>query len=477
MSEELGLSVTRKEDFSKWYLEVVRKGNFKDQRTPMKGLDVFLPWGYAVWERIQEIMNGMFRKDGIKNCYFPLLIPHSLIEKEKEHFSGFKAETADVTEVGGEKLNEKLAIRPTSETIMYYMFSLWIRSHRDLPLKINQWCNVLRFDTKITKPLIRDREFLWSEVHTAHAAMEEAEKQIMKYKEMCDQLHEKLATAALLLKRTEYDKFPGADYSMAYDTLVQDGKVFQGPGGHMLGQNFAKPFDIKYADEKGKKEYVWQTCLGTTTRQIGGIIMQHGDDKGAVLPPELSPYQIVIIPIVFKGKEKLVMEEAEKLREKIEKLGIRVCLDSRENYTAGFKFNEWELRGVPLRIEIGPKDIESKEITLAVRLDGSKSKLKMEKLGELKSILDGIQKRMYEKSREFLEESIRNVKDLEELKKQVCKGIARASWCGSKECDQKARETGAQIRGTLFGRDEKPSGKCVFCGAAAKHVVYVARSY
>lgn len=477
MSEELGLSVTRKEDFSKWYLEVVRKGNFKDQRTPMKGLDVLLPWGYAVWERIQEIMNGMFRKAGVQNCYFPLLIPHSLIEKEKEHFKGFKAETADVTEVGGEKLNEKMAIRPTSETIMYYMFSLWVRSHRDLPLKINQWCNVLRFDTKVTKPLVRDREFLWSEVHTAHATKEDAEKQISEYKDMCDTLHEKLATASLLLKRTEFDKFPGADYSIAYDTLVQDGKVFQGPGGHMLGQNFSKPFNIQYSGEKGRKEYVWQTCLGTTTRQIGGIIMQHGDDKGAVLPPELSPYQIVIIPIVFKGKEKMILEEAEKLRERIEKLGIRVHLDSRENYTAGFKFNEWELRGVPLRIEIGPKDIENKEITLAARLDGSKSRLKTDKLSELKGILDDVQKKMYDKSRKFLNENIHDARDMNELKRQVSKGFARASWCGSKECSNGVAETGAQIRGTLFGKEEKPSGKCVFCSGNAKHVVYVARSY
>jgi len=476
--ENLGVTVTRKQDFSAWYLDVVRKGGFKDQRTPVKGFDVILPWGYSVWEKIVGIYDSLLKKNGVQNCYFPMLIPHSFIEKEKEHFSGFEAETADVTEVGGEKLSEKLAIRPTSETIIYHMFSMWIRSYRDLPFRINQWCNIVRWDTKITKPFIRDREFLWSEVHTAHATREDAMKQIDDYIVICDRFHEELAIAALVLKRTEHDKFPGAEFSIAYDTLVQDGRVFQGPGGHFLGQNFSKPFGITFMDEDRKKEHVYQTCLGMTTRQIGGIIMQHGDDRGAVLPPAVAPIQAVIIPIIFKGKEKAVLESAKKVKSGLEKACVRVALDERD-YSAGFKYNDWELKGVPLRIEIGPKDVAAGEVVLVKRNDGKKTRIKIGNTAKVREVLDDIQKEMHESSRKRLRENIRDVKSMTELKASVKSGgFSRAGWCGSKECEDWVKDqTGASIRGTLYGKTEKPFAPCVYCGKPAKSVVYIAKAY
>lgn len=475
----LGVTVSREEDFSKWYTEVIRKGGFKDQRTPIKGFDVIMPWGYSLWERMSMSYDELLKEKGISNCYFPLLIPESFIEKEKEHFCGFAAETANVTEVGCEKLNEKLVIRPTSETIMYTMFSKWIRSHRDLPLKINQWCNIVRWDTKITKPFIRDREFLWSEVHTAHETYEDSNAMIDDYIDICNKFHDKLAMAPLVLKRTEHDKFPGADFSIAYDTLVQDGKVFQGPGGHYLGRNFSKPFGIKYMGHNKEKDYVWQTCLGMSTRQVGGLIMHHGDDKGAIIPPEIAPIQIVIVPIIFKDKSREVLSQAKELRKRIKKLKIRVHLDERD-YSAGYKFNDWELKGVPLRIEIGPKDIKKGQFIVAKRNTGEKTELKIKKFTEVKQMLDIIQKEMLEKSKTTLRKNIRDIYTLEELKNSVNEGgFSRANLCGSLECEEYVKDQtgGASVRGTLYKEKEKTFGDCVRCGKKSKSVFYIAKAY
>src|SRR3989338_4126473 len=396
MSEEMGISTKRDEDFSKWYLDVVRKGGFVDQRSPMKGFDVILPWGYAVWEMLQQRLDKNFKRHGVQNAYFPMFIPESLIKKEEKHFEGFKAEAFAITEAGGEKLEEKLFVRPTSETIMYHMYSLWIRSYKDLPLKINQWNNVIRFDTKGTKPLIRPREFMWQEGHTVHSTKEDAEKWLKIVVSMYKDMYQALAIEPLVLVRPKSDTFAGADYSIVFDTLLQDGKVSQGPGSHLLGQHFSKPFNIKFLDESGKEQYGWQTSWGTSIRQIGITICHHGDDKGAVLPPEVAPYQAVIVPILFKGKEKEVLEKAESVKEQLRQLGLRVHLDDRE-HSAGFKFNEWELRGVPLRIEIGPKDIAAGEVTAVSRL-GQKDKIKISELSEAKALLENIQKEMAARS-------------------------------------------------------------------------------
>jgi len=472
MSEELGVTAKRSEDFSKWYLDVVRKGNFIDQRSPVKGFDVILPWGYFIWEKIQSKFDGMIKKTGVQNAYFPLLIPERLIGKEEEHLKGFRAETATVTEAGGEKLDERYAIRPTSETIMYYMFALWVRSYKDLPLKINQWNNVVRWDTKVTKPFIRGREYLWQEGHTAHATKEDAEKQVDDIVGMYREMHKILAMQPLVLQRPKSDTFAGAEFSVVLDTLMQDGKVVQGPGTHMLGQHFSKPFGIKFLDKNQKENHVWQTCWGMSTREIGMLIMHHGDDKGAVLPPAIAPYQVVVVPILFKGKEEKVLEEARKAAAQLEKLSLRTYLDDRE-YTAGFKFNEWELRGVPLRIEIGPKDIEAKELTVVRRFDGKKEKIKMTELNKIRDILDEIQKEMSEKSRTFLNQNIHDVKSLKEIRG----GFSRGNWCGSVDCEKTVKTSGAEIRGTLYKKEEKPFAACVSCGKTAKHVVYIAKAY
>ncbi len=472
MSEELGVTVKRGEDFSKWYLEVVRKGNFIDQRSPIKGFDVILPWGYAVWELVQEKFNAMTKKDGVQNAYFPLVIPERLIKKEEEHFKGFEAEAAAITEAGGKRLDEKLFIRPTSETIMYYMYSIWIRSYRDLPLKINQWNNVVRWDTKVTRPFIRGREFLWQEAHTAHASEEDAMKQVRTAVEMYRQMYEYFAMDTLMLKRPKSDTFAGADFSIVFDTVMQDGKVVQGPDCHMLGQNFSKSFGIRFVDKDEKEKHVWQTSWGLSTRQIGALIMHHGDDSGAVLPPAIAPYQVVIIPILFKGKEEKVLAEAKKVCAELK--GIRAYMDERE-YSAGFKFNEWELRGVPLRIEIGPKDVENHQVTIVRRDNGAKSTLKLTELNRVSPILDEIQKDMLKKSQQFLKQNVRDATSAREMKS--FSGFLRANWCGNEKCEDSVKESGAEIRGTLFDKEEKPFASCISCGKAAREVVYISKAY
>lgn len=479
MSEELGVTTKRSEDFSRWYLDVVRKGNFIDQRSPIKGFDVILPWGYAVWEKIQQRFDELLKENDVKNCYFPMLIPERLLKKEEEHLKGFRAETLMATEAGGEKLEEKYALRPTSETIMYYMFSLWIRSYKDLPLKVNQWCNIIRWDTKVTKPFLRSREFLWQEGHTAHVTREDAENMVGRVLHMYGEIYKMLAIEPLILVRPKSDTFAGADFSVVFDTLLQDGKVAQGPGTHMLGQNFSRPFGIQYLDKNGKKQHVWQTSWGITTRQIGILIMHHGDDSGAIIPPGLSPIQVVVVPIMFKGKEQVVIEKAKEVEDKIKSLGIRTYLDDRD-YSAGFKFNEWELRGVPLRIEIGPKDVEGKEVTAVNRVDGSKKKIKISALSDVPALLDGIHNQLLQRSRKFLSENTKDAKGLDQLRNMARKGFwMRANWCGSGSCEKniKAECGGAEIRGMLYKKEEKPFGRCVYCGKDAKHVVYIAKAY
>jgi prolyl-tRNA synthetase len=479
MSEKLGVETKRSQDFSQWYLEVVRKGNFIDQRSPVKGFDVILPWGYAVWEIIQRKFDDLIKANGVVNAYFPLVIPEHLIKKEEKHFEGFKAEAFKITEAGGQKLDEPLYIRPTSETVMYYMYALWIRSYKDLPLKINQWNNVARFDTKITKPFIRGREFLWQEGHTAHATREDAEKWVHRVVEMYSEICKTQAIEPLILMRPKSDTFAGADFTVVLDIFLQDGRIVQGPGTHMLGQNFSKPFGIQYLDKNGNKQYVWQTSWGMSTRQIGILISHHGDDKGAILPPEIAPYQCVVVPILFKGKEEKILKGARNVRDKLLSLGLRTYLDDRD-YTAGFKFNEWELRGVPLRVEVGPQDLKNKEVTVVKRTDSKRLHVKLTKLTAISRILKDIQDELLDKSRKFLRTNIADVKDMHKLKEEAKKGgIFRANWCGSDNCEKniKAESGGAEIRGMLYGKEETPFANCIYCGKPAKHVVYIAKAY
>ena len=481
--ENLGITVKKEEDFSRWYTELVRKGEFMDQRTPVRGCDVFMPWGYAIWEEIMHAADRMFKDHGVKNAYFPTLIPESLLTKEAEHFEGFTPEVAWVTEAGNEKLSERLALRPTSETIMYYMFSQWIRSYRDLPLRINQWVNVFRWETKATRPFLRSREFLWQEGHTAHRTLDEANQEVMDMIQIYSKIfREYAALPFLVLRRTEGDKFAGALYTVAFDSFVAEtGRMIQIGTVHNLGQNFAKPFDVKFLDKDGKEKYVWQTSWGISTRLIGAILAIHGDDKGAILPPRLAPIQVVIIPIVFKGKDDMVLSAARELYQRIREMGIRVELDDRDEYTAGWKFNHWELKGVPLRIEIGPRDVQNGGFTAVRRDTGEKIFVKREELERIKELLEEIQKDLLRRAEEKLEQNIVTVETMEEAKKAVQeRKIVRTYWCGDPKCEEHVKEEldGAEIRGTKFLEIEVPENKkCVVCGREATQVVYIAKSY
>ena len=482
-AESLGVTTKKEENFSDWYTEVVRKGEFMDQRTPVRGCDVYMPWGYAIWENIMHFADSLFKEHGAKNAYFPTLIPESLLTKEAKHFEGFTPEVAWVTEAGNSKLGERLALRPTSETIMYYMFSQWIRSYRDLPLRINQWANVFRWETKATRPFLRSREFLWQEGHTVHRTLDEADQEVLDIIEIYRRIFEEIAALpSLLLRRTEQDKFAGALYTVAFDTFVPEaGRVLQLGTVHNLGQNFAKAFGINFLDRDGKEKIAWQTSWGISTRLIGGIIAIHGDDKGAVLPPRAAPVQVVIIPIIFKGKEEIVLNAARDVEKRLRELGIRVELDDRDDYTAGWKFNHWELKGVPLRIEVGPRDVQNGGFTVVRRDTGEKQFMKVEDIEKILELLERIQNDLLERARKKLEDAIVTVRTQEELKNAINeKKIARSFWCGDPECEDKVKEItgGAEIRGTKFLEIEHAEGeKCVVCGREAHHVVYIAKSY
>ncbi len=480
----LGITAKKEENFSEWYTEVIRKGEFMDQRTPVRGCDVYMPWGYAIWENIMHFADRLFKEHGVKNAYFPTLIPESLLTKEAEHFEGFTPEVAWVTEAGDSKLGERLALRPTSETIMYYMFSQWIRSYRDLPLRINQWANVFRWETKATRPFLRSREFLWQEGHTVHATLDEASEEVIEmikiYRKVAEDL---LALPTIVLRRTESDKFAGAYYTVAVETFVAEaGRIIQVGTVHNLGQNFSRAFGIKFLDRDGEEKYAWQTSWGFSTRFIGAVIAVHGDDKGAVLPPRVAPIQVIVIPIIFKKTGQKTVEKARNIAENLRKAGIRCDVDDRDDYTAGWKFNHWELKGVPLRIEVGPRDVENGGVTVARRDTGEKMFVRDGELVEtVKELLDAIQMNLYEKAKKKMEESIETAETVEGARQAISeKKMVRSFWCGDPRCEQRVKEVleGAEIRGTKFLDLESAEGhRCLICGKDATHVVYIAKSY
>ncbi|MEM7825295.1 MAG: proline--tRNA ligase, partial [Candidatus Aenigmatarchaeota archaeon] len=377
MAEQEGLTVKKSENFSEWYVQALLKSELIDYG-PVQGTIVLREYSYEIWEKIQSIFNKMIKKSGHKNVYFPLLIPESFLKKEAEHFKGFVPEVFWVTHAGDEKLGERLAIRPTSETIVYYFFSRWIRSWRDLPLLLNQWCNILRAEIKSTKPFVRTSEFLWQEGHTAHATKEEADKEVMLILKFYQDLIEKyLGIPVLVGKKSDREKFAGALYTTTLEAIMPDGKALQMGTSHNLGQNFSKPFEIKFMDKDKKEKYAWTTSWGISTRLIGAVVMTHGDDKGIIIPPRIAPYKAVIVPIYYKKKEKdVLIKKSVKILEMLNKNGIEVIIDKREEYTPGWKFNEWELKGVPLRIEIGPKDIKNNQVVVVRRDNNEKIKIK-----------------------------------------------------------------------------------------------------
>jgi len=477
MVEQEGLTV-KKDNFTEWYTQIVQKAELADYG-PVQGSIAIRPYAYAVWEIIQKVFDEKIKKTGHMNAYFPLLIPESFLKKEAEHFKGFDPEVFWVTHSGNNKLGERLVVRPTSETVIYNFYSKWIRSWRDLPLLLNQWCNVLRAEIKSTKPFIRGSEFLWQEGHTAHATKEDADKEMLSIlDEYVDLAENFLAIAVLKGKKSEMEKFPGALTTTTFEGMMPDGKALQMGTSHNLGQNFSKPFEIKFLDKDKKEKFVWNTSWGITTRLIGTVIMVHGDDKGLMLPPRIAPIQVVIVPVYYEDKEKKeVMKKVETTKKELKE--FRTKVDDRTEYTPGWKFNEWEMKGVPLRIEIGPKDVKKNQVVL-VRRDSKKKTFVKEKdvEKEVKSNLESIQKGMFEKSKKELENMTHQVKDYSDFKEIIEKGgFIKTGWCGEQHCEEQIKlETGATIRIIPF-KKEKIFSKCVYCNKEAKEIVYFAKAY
>ena len=472
--------ITSKEkDFSQWYVDVVRKAELADY-TIIKGCMVIRPYGYGLWENMQAGLDRRIKETGHKNAYFPLFIPEGLLKKEAEHVKGFAPELAWVTEGGSQKLEERLAIRPTSEAIICSLYSKWVRSWRDLPILINQWVNIVRWE-KVTRLFLRTTEFLWQEGHTAHKSEQEAEGETLKILNQVyrDYIENDLAIPVIVGRKTEKEKFAGALHTYTLEALMTDGKVLQTGTSHNLGQNFAKAFNIKYLDEDQQEKYVWQTSWGTTTRLIGALVMVHGDDRGLNLPPKVAPVQVIIIPIMFDKTKKEVRNKAADII-KILKEDFRVEIDGRDEYTPGWKFNEWEMKGVPLRLEIGPKDLAKGQVMMVRRDSGEKMAVKEEKLVEtVEKLLNNIQENLFNKAKSFLQKNIREVSDYNEFKEVIEKkrGLIKTYWCGNKDCEDKIKEeTKASIRCIPFEQEEA-SGKCICCGKESSTVVYFARAY
>ncbi len=478
---DIGITTKKSVDFSEWYTETILKSELADY-APIKGCMIFREHSYAIWEKIQEVFNKKIKATGHNNVYFPMFIPESLLKKEAEHFEGFVPEVAWVTQGGDTPLEEKLAIRPTSETIMYATFSKWVRSWRDLPVKINQWCNIVRWETKATKLFLRTREFLWQEGHTAHATSEEAEKEVLDIlNEYKDLIESYLAIPVVVGVKTDSEKFAGALYTTTLESMMPDGKALQMGTSHNLGQDFGKVFDIKFVGEDEKDHYVWQTSWGITTRLIGAVVMVHGDDKGLVLPPKVAPVQVVIVPIPYKGPDPgAVIKKAREICAALKEKELAVVLDDREEYTPGWKFNHWELKGVPIRIEIGPRDLAKQQVTLARRDTFIKAAVKEDQtVDTVEKLLVEIQHNLYAKARIGLEEKTTLVKDYGEFKKVLSEkgGFIKGAWCGNSDCEAKIKEeTGATIRVRPFVK-EKPTSNCIYCGQNAAEIVYFARSY
>ncbi|MCI8393349.1 MAG: proline--tRNA ligase [Clostridia bacterium] len=464
------------EEFANWYTDIVIKAELADY-TETKGCIAIKPYGFAIWENIKDYADKLFKESGVQNVYLPMLIPESLLQKEKDHVEGFAPEVAFVTEAGGKKLDEKLCIRPTSETMFSTLYSKWLKSWRDLPMVYNQWCSVLRWE-KETRPFLRSREFLWQEGHTIHETEKEAVERTMQMLEIYEKVVEELLAIPVLKgKKTESEKFSGAEDTYTIETLTRDGRALQSGTSHYFGQNFTKPFEVKFQNREGKEEYAYQTSWGISTRLMGALIMAHGDERGLKLPPRVAPIQVKIIPIAMHKAG--VLEKAEELKEVLKK-EFRVEVDSREQVTPGFKFNECELKGIPLRIEIGPRDIENGKCIIVRRDTLEKKEIELVNLeSEVRKCLEDIQKNMYDMCKKRLEEKTQVAYTLEEFEKKINdnQGYIKAMWCGNNECEEKIKElTGAHSRCIPF-EEEHLSDTCVCCGRQAKHEVYWGRQY
>jgi prolyl-tRNA synthetase len=468
----------RSQDFSQWYLDVVRKAELADY-SPVKGCMVIRPYGYAIWEHIQQAFDREFKRTGHVNAYFPLFIPESLLHKEAEHVEGFAPQVAYVTHGGGEELEEKLVVRPTSEAIIGTMYAKWIQGWRDLPILINQWANVVRWE-KVTRPFLRTTEFLWQEGHTAHETHDEAEAETLMILDIYANISESvLGMPVIKGQKSDSEKFAGALRTYSIEALMGDGRALQAGTSHNLGQNFAKAFDITFQGRDKTVQHVWGTSWGVSTRLVGGVIMTHGDDSGLVLPPKVAPYQVVIVPIGRDNWRETVLPKALEIQAQLREAGIRVTLDEREE-RPGWKFAEWEMRGVPLRLEIGPKDIEKSAVLVARRDTREKQSLPMDGLpARVTQLLDEIQNSLLARARQFRDEHTQRTSSYDEFK-QIMEGrpgFVISPWCGSAECEARIKtETQATIRNMPLN-GIAPEGRCVRCDNPATAEAWFAKSY
>ena len=469
----------RATDYSQWYIDIVLNAKLADY-APVKGCMVIRPRGYALWERIQQGLDGLFKATGHVNAYFPLLIPESFIKKEAEHVEGFSPELAVVTHAGGEKLEEPLVIRPTSETIIWSMYKKWIQSYRDLPILINQWANVVRWE-KRTRLFLRTTEFLWQEGHTAHATAEEAEEETLRmlgvYKTFAEDF---MAIPVLHGLKTDAEKFAGAVRTYCIEAMMQDRKALQAGTSHNLGQNFARAFDVTFQTKEKTLDHVWATSWGVSTRLIGALIMAHSDDKGLVLPPRLAPVEVVIVPIFKNETKDAVLAFARKLHSELAS-SFRVLLDTDDQNTPGWKFSEYEVQGIPLRVEIGPRDMEKGQLVAARRDTGEKAFIPVaEAAGRLRALLDDIQKSLFQRALAFRQQHTFSTDSSAELAKLLDDpgGFVEAGWCGDAACEAKVKEeTKATIRLLPLEKKSTEGRACVACGKAALHVAVFGRAY
>lgn len=477
--KSIGITTKKADDIADWYQQVCLKAEVADF-SPVKGCMIIRPLGMAIWESIQHYFNARMKEHNVQNAYFPLFVPESFFRKEAKHAEGFSPEVAWIE--GSGKEGERLAIRPTSEAIIYDSYSKWIRSHRDLPLKLNQWCNIVRWETEATKLFLRSREFLWQEGHCVFATNEEADHDALEmldeYQMLCREL---LALPVIKGRKTEKEKFAGADYTCTIEAFMPDGKALQCGTTHNLGQNFAKSFEISFMGEDEQQHRPYQTSWGISTRLIGGMIMMHSDDKGLVLPPAVAPTQAVIVPILFDDTKQKVLDFCEDLRRQIKAVDVSVHVDDREGHSPGWKFSEWELRGVPVRIEVGPKDLEKNQVVLVRRDTGEKDFVPVDKLStRLPVLLSQIQQSLLDKASAHLRDSVVDVGDWDEFQAAIKdKKMARATWCGDTSCEEdiKTKIVGVGSRCMPLDEQELVGAECVHCGKEGKHIVLFSRSY
>ncbi len=481
---------SREQDFSQWYLDIIQKAELADY-SPVRGCMVIRPNGYAIWERLQSILDGMIKETGHRNAYFPLFIPESFLKKEADHVEGFAPECAVVTRGGNSQLEEPLMVRPTSETIIYHMYSKWIKSYRDLPLLLNQWANVVRWEMR-TRLFLRTTEFLWQEGHTAHATDAEAEAETRKMlKVYRDLAQEHMAVPVYMGVKTEAEKFNGALRTYCIEAMMQDGKALQAGTSHHLGQNFSKPFEVKFQDEKQEWQYCWQTSWGVSTRLIGALIMAHSDDNGLIIPPRMAPVEVVIIPIWRKDEEKTaVFDYVEEIKRQFDEAGLRYHIDDRENFKPGWKYSEWEQKGVPLRLEVGPRDLEKRGAMVARRDIRAKEPVSFDALAiRVRELLEQIQKDLFQRALDFRAANTRHIDTYDEFSKSMKEnpGFVWAHWCGHGDCESKASdELKTTIRLVPFApgedieTDDAPppeDGKCIVCDKKSTQKVLWAKSY